>query len=181
VLLLRVLPWTARRVSGSLGDLHERAALVAHARAEVEGAGVLRDSVAAMTQALVALAPDLLSGHSAAEAVADLSAQVNFAASRHQARLTESAPMPDTAHAGRLGRVTVRASLQTDIRGLASVLRALESGSPTLTVRSVRVLAPDPVGVERKPELLSVEITVAGWYLHTRGRGKGEGGAADGS
>jgi hypothetical protein len=176
VLMLRVLPWTVRSVSATLGDLRERATLVAHARSEVEDAAVLRDSVATITQALVALAPELLGGHSAPEAVADLSAQLNLAATRHQARLVESAAVPDTTRAGRLSQVSVRASLETDIRGLTGVLGALEAGSPTLTVRSVRVLAPDPVGAERKPEVLTVEITVAGWFLQGR-----EGGTAHGS
>jgi len=78
----------------------------------------LRDSAAVLSQAIVALAPQVLSGSSAAEAGADLSGQ-NESRGRHghPPRVERLDPLPDSAGEGRLGRVRVHAALETDVRG----------------------------------------------------------------
>src|SRR5437763_13515071 len=73
VLVLRVVPWAVRRANGGYATLRERSALLARTRDEMASLPMLRDSAATLSQALVALAPQLLSGSSAAEAGADLS------------------------------------------------------------------------------------------------------------
>lgn len=165
VVVLRVLPWGARRVLAATGELRERATLLARAREELAQAPVLRDSAARITQALVHLAPKLLGGSSVAEAGADLSAQLNLLAARHQAKLERLDVLSDSGVAGRLGRAGVRVTLESDIRGLAGFLHALAAGDAALAVRDLRIVAPDPGSPDRGPEVLKVELTIEGWYV----------------
>jgi type II secretion system (T2SS) protein M len=169
IISLRVLPWGVRRTAAALGDLRERAALLAHARADLTAAEGLRDSSAALSRALVGLAPRLLSGGTAVEAAAALSGKLNLAAVRSQAKVERLDPVPDSATAGRLRRIRLHAALETDVRGLEAFLRAVETSEAVLTVLDLRIVAPDPTAGVHGPEILKVESTVSGWYL-----GKGE-------
>jgi len=173
VLLLRVLPWGVRSALATEAGLRQRAALLARARADLAEASVLRDSAVQLGQALVGLAPKILSGNSAAEAVADLSGRVNLAASGHQAKLERIDPVADSGVAGRLQRATLRAAFECDVRGLAGILGALEFGKAALSLRELRVTAVDAGSADRVPEVLRVEMTVAGWYLEGREAGGG--------
>jgi len=173
VLLLRVLPWSLRRVLGAATGLRERATLLARARADLADASALRDSAAQLGQALVGLAPKILSGNSAADAVADLSARVNMAVSGHQAKLERVDPLLDSLRAGRLRRVALRAAFECDVRGLAGVLDALEFGKVALSLRALRVTAVDAGSADKMPEVLRVEMTLAGWFLEARDLGPG--------
>jgi len=173
VLLLRVLPWGVRRVFGAEADLRERVTLLVRARADLADAGVLRDSAVQLGQALVRLAPKILSGSSVADAAADLSARVNMAVSGHQAKLERVDLQPDSLHAGRLRRVALRAAFECDVRGLAGVLEALQFGKVALSLRELRVTAVDAAQADKTPEVLRVEMTVAGWYLGNRESGIG--------
>ncbi len=174
VLVLRVLPWSIRRVLAVEAELRDRAALLARARAELAGASELRDSAAALGQALVALAPKLLSGTSPAEAAADLSGRLNLAASRSQAKLERVDQVADSGAAGRLRRVRLRATLESDVRGVTGVLRAVEFNEAALAVIELRVVATDPTAADRVPEVLRLEITVTGWFLARRDEGSGK-------
>jgi len=173
LLLLRVLPWTVRSALAAEVGIRQRAGLLARARADLADASILRDSAVVISQALVALAPKILSGNSAAEAVADLSGRVNLAASRNQAKLERVDPQSDSAVAGRLHRVALRAAFECDIRGLVGVLQALTFGKAVLTVRELRVTAVDASSADRIPEALRVDMTVAGWFLGGRDAGGG--------
>jgi type II secretion system (T2SS) protein M len=173
VLLLRVLPWGVRGVLAAETGLRERAALLARARADLSDAVVLRDSAVQLGTALDGLAPKILSGNSAADAVADLSGRVNLAVSGNRSRLERVDAVPDSAAAGRLHRVTLRTAFECDVRGLAGVLEALEFGKVVLSLRELRVTAVDAGSADRVPEVLRVEMTVAGWYLGTRDSGLG--------
>jgi hypothetical protein len=174
VLLLRGLPWGVRRAVAATGELRERATVLTHARDELTNASLLRDSAARITQALVGLAPKLLSGTSPAEGGADLSAQLNLAAVRHQAKVEQVDLLADSLQAGRLGRARVHAVLETDIRGLVGFLQAIAAGDAALAVRELRIVAPDPGSPERSPEILKVEVTVEGWYVRDRAAPKAE-------
>jgi hypothetical protein len=136
-------------------------------------AAVLRDSAVQLGAALVGLAPKILSGNSAADAVADLSGRVNLAVSGHQAKLERVDAVPDSTAAGRLRRVTLRAAFECDVRGLAGVLEALEFGKVVLSLRELRVTAVDAASPDKLPEVLRVEMSVAGWYLGNRESGIG--------
>jgi hypothetical protein len=174
VFLLRVLPWGVRRAVAATVTLRERATLLAHARDELAHAPLLRDSAARITQALLGLAPKLLSGTSSAEAGADLSAQLNLFASRNAAKLERLEVLPDSIRAGRLARTRTHLALETDIRGLVGFLHAIAAGDAALVVRELRIVAPDPGSSERVPEILKVEATVEGWYVRDRASGKAD-------
>lgn len=168
VLGLRVLPAAVRRVTDARVVLRERATLLARTRDEMASLPTLRDSTAVLSQALVALAPQVLSGSTSAEAGADLSGRMNLAASRAPARIERIDPLPDSSGDGRLGRVRVHGVLETDVRGLVALLRAFDAGVEVLRLDELRVQAPDAGTVQRGPEILKVEITVSGWYLKPR-------------
>ena len=170
VLLLRVLPWAVQNVRVDLVDLRERSALVARAHLDLASVTDLRDSAATLTQALVVLAPRLLTGSTAPEAGADLSERINLAVSRSQGKLERLDPVSDSGSAGRLRRAAAHVAFESDIRGFAAFLRAVEGGDAALTVSQVRVVAPDPGSPERQPELLKIEVTVVGWYIGMRER-----------
>jgi hypothetical protein len=171
LLLLRAVPWTVRTALAAETGLRQRAALVARGRADLADAIALRDSAVELGQALVGLAPKILSGNSVAEAVADLSGRVNLAASRSQAKLERVDPLTDSTVAGRLHRVALRAAFECDIRGLVGMLQALTFGKAALVVRELRVTAVDAGSADRLPEVLRVEMTVAGWFLESRETG----------
>ncbi len=172
VLLLRVLPWGVRRALAAERDLRAQVALLARARVDLADAALLRDSAAALGRTLLGLAPKILSGGTAAEAVADLSGRVNHAAAANLVKLERVDAIPDSAGAGRLRRATLRAALECDVRGLAGLLQALERGNPVLAVRGLRVTAPDVGSADRASEVLRVELTVTGWYLKGREEGR---------
>jgi len=159
------LPWTLRQAIAAETGLRERAALLARARADFADAALLRDSAAQLGQALVRLAPKILSGSSSVEAVADLSGRVNRAASDHQAKLERVDPVADSTIAGRLHRATLRAAFECDVRGLVGLLEALELGKAVVSLRDLRVTVVDPSSPDTAPEVLRVELTVTGWFL----------------
>jgi len=171
LLLLRVLPWTVRTALAAEAGLRERAALLARARADLADAAVLRDSAVELGQALVGLAPRILSGTTVAEAVSDLSGRLNLAVSGHQGKLERVEPVADSGVAGRLHRATLHAAFECDVRGLAGVLQALELGKTALSVRELRVMAIDASSLDKNPEVLRVEMTVTGWFLGNREAG----------
>jgi hypothetical protein len=177
VLLLRVLPWAVRESLAAEGDLRERAEVLVRARADLADAPALRDSATALARTVVGLAPRLLSGATPAEAAADLSGRLNLAASRNQTKVQQVDQAPDSARAGRLRRVRVRVTLESDIRGVMAFLRAVELGEGALAVTELRIAAPDPGAAGRGPEALRLEAAVTGWFLTPGdgGRGKGEG------
>lgn len=174
VLVLRVLPWAVHRAGGGYATLRERSALLARTRDEMASLPMLRDSSATLSQALVALAPQLLSGSSAAEAGADLSGRMNLVASRAPAKVERVDPLPDSSGDGRLGRVRVHAALETDVRGLIAFLKAIDTGEEVVKLDELHVEAPQALMSERGPEILKIEVTVSGWYIRSRDLGHGK-------
>lgn len=171
---LRVVPWGLRRASAAYADLRERSALLARTRDDMASLPELRDSAATLSRELVALAPDLLSGSSPAEAGADLSGRMNLAASRAQARVERIDPLPDSAGSGRLGRVRVHAALESDVRGLVAFLKAIDGADEVVKLDELHVEAPQALTSERGPEILKIEVTVSGWYIRPRDAGRGK-------
>jgi type II secretory pathway component PulM len=168
VLLLRVLPWMARSVRELRAEAAERVALLSRADEVLAGAPAARDSLARALGAVVALAPKLVDGHTAAEAQASLSGLVSLTAGRHALRVVRLDPLPDSA-AGAFGRVALHAELEGDIAGLTRFLRAIEVGDPLLTLPALSIQAADPAGRPNAPEQLRIEATVAGLYLPRAG------------
>jgi len=168
VMVLGVVPAGVRRATGAYQVLDQRSQLLARTRDEMATLPRLRDSAAVLSQALIALAPQVLSGSTPAEAGADLSGRMNLAASRAPARVERVDALPDSSGDGRLGRVRVHAELETDVRGLISLLRAIDAGDEVLKLDELRVEAPEPGAATRGPEILKIEMTVSGWYVKPR-------------
>ena len=173
-LALRVVPSVIGRAGAAHAALTERAALLARTRDEMSSLPVLRDSAAVLSHALLALATQVLSGSTAAEASADLSGRLNLAAARAPAKLERLDPLPDSLAGGRLGMVRVHAALETDVRGLVALLKSIDAGEEVLRLEESRVEAPDPAMIARGPEILKVEVTVSGWYIKPRDAGNGK-------
>ena len=164
-LALRVVPSGVRAVLSGERAVDQRAALLAHARAELADVGGLSARAAALTRALSNLAPELLAGETPAEATADLVERLTLIAARHNARLERTDQVPDSASGGRLRRIRVRIELAGDIAGMTGVLRTLAGGDAAVSVEALRIVAPDPGTGAGAPEALRAELTVAGWYL----------------
>ncbi len=165
VLLLRVIPWGVRSVVALRARTAERVGTLARAENALAAAPALRDSLTRALGAVVALAPRLVDGRTAAEASASLSALVSMAASRHQVRVVRLDPLPDSAAGAVFRRIAVHAELEGDARGLTRFLRAIETGDPLLTVPTLAVQAPDPLGRSPGPETLRAELDVTGFFL----------------
>ena len=165
ILGLRVLPWSVGHAKRSYATLKERADLLGRTREELTSLPTLRDSAATLSQALVALAPQVLSGTSPADAGADLSGWMNLAASRSRAHIDRLDVVPDSNAVGRLARVRIHAAMETDVRGLVGLLRMIDSGDQVLKLEELHVEASEPASLEHGPERLKVELTVSGWYL----------------
>jgi hypothetical protein len=114
--------------------------------------------------AIVALAPELVEGHSTAEAAASLSGLVNLAASQQHLKVLRLDPLPDSA-AGVFSEVGVHAELEGDVTGLAGLIRAIETGEPLLSVRALTATVSDPVPHGSAPEVMHIELDVSGYFL----------------
>jgi len=171
---LRVLPWLMRRGSTAYAQLQEHATLLARAREDLATLPELRDSTAVLARALIALAPQVLSGSTAAEAGADLSGRINLAASRAPAKVERLEPVPDSSSDGPLGRARVHAAFEADVRGIVAFLRTIDTGEGALSLDELRIVATDPGATDRGPEILRIELTVSGWYIKARNAGNGK-------
>jgi hypothetical protein len=165
VFLLRVLPWAVRTVATLRAEAADRVQTVARANEVLAGAAAVRDSLAQTLGAVVALAPRLVEGRSAADAQASLSGLVSLAASRHALRIVRLDPLPDSSGDGVFNRVAVHVELEGDVAGLTRFLRTIETGDPLLTLQALSVQATDLAGRPNAPERLKIEATIAGLYL----------------
>jgi len=165
VLVLRVVPLTVHAVAALRVEAVERVQTVARANDVLAAAAATRDTLAQTLGAVVALAPRLIEGRTAAEAQASLSGLVSLAASRHALRVMRLDPLSDSSAEGAFNRVAVHVELEGDVAGLTRFLGAVEKGDPLLTLPALSVQATDPVGRPNAPEQLKIEATVAGLYL----------------
>ncbi len=161
---LRAGPAMVLRVRDAREMLDARRALLQRLQGELSGVDALADTAKQLQADVVALAPRILSGTSPAEAANDLVGRVTHAADRSLVKLTGAEPLTDSAAAGGLRRVGVRASFEGDIRGVVGTLRALERDPGALLLDDLRVLSPDPGADASRPEALRVDLTVRGWY-----------------
>jgi len=165
VLVLGVVPLTVHTVAALRVEAVERVQTVARANDVLAAAAATRDTLAQTLGAVVALAPRLIEGRTAAEAQASLSGLVSLAASRHALRVMRLDPLSDSSAEGAFNRVAVHVELEGDVAGLTRFLGAVEKGDPLLTLPALSVQATDPVGRLNAPEQLKIEATVAGLYL----------------
>jgi hypothetical protein len=148
-------------------DLHASAAELtaeaARAEAAVRALPALRDSAAARRARLVALAPAVLDGESAASSGAALAALVSGAAAKAGVQVgAVQLSQPDSAARTVFTRVRVRADATGDLPGLLRFLRELEGGPALVAVREWSVAQPAAGGPAEVAEELRLELTVEG-------------------
>jgi hypothetical protein len=127
----------------------------------------LEDSAATLRKSLVRLAPLLLGGRTKAAALADFSGLARSLIGRANGQLTGLTAVQDSTHAGGLTRVSLRATLQTDVRGLAMVLEAIARSQVLLVLEGARINATDPLEADNTSERLELELVIAAWFLET--------------
>ena len=163
---LRAVPLTWRAFADKRATLRSQTALVERARWEIQQASAIGDSGAVIRGKVKALAPRILSGTQQAAALADLTSRLKSAAGAHRVHIERTSPLTDSAAAGGLRRVSVRAGMEADSRGALGLLGALAGGTVVLAPTELRITAGNPTA--NAAEVLKVEMTVRGWYL-TRG------------
>ncbi len=164
VSVLRLAPWGLRTLHAAEQRLESRMAMLVEARALVAAAPSVRESLAVALRSFVDLAPEIIAGRTQAEAAANLTSLVTLLAGQSRLKVVRLTPAQDSVP-GVFRPVTAHAEFEGDIAGLAAFLRHVETGRPLLTIRSLSVVAPDPVSRPGAPETLQVEAHVEGWYL----------------
>lgn len=172
VAVVRGVPALRHWSDASVSSAREVVAEARRAEASVQAWAALRDTMYARSERFFALAPALLDGASAATAGATLASLVSGAAAAADAKLGSVQVRSDTATRDSSGgpprtfaRVSVRASLTADVRGLSKILLALERGLTMLTVEQLTVTQPEPGADGTRPEVLQVELAVVGLAL----------------
>ena len=168
VILLRLVPWGIRAVTHEMAELDGRRALLSRTIEDLNMLSHMEDSADALTKAVVALAPRLLSGHGDGEALAELQGRLSYLAATSHVRLNRVDPVGDSTAAGNLRRVTVDAVFDGDVRGLRSLLVALTSDVLVTVPLRIRVVALDPTAGPRIPEALRLEMRIGAWALRPK-------------
>jgi len=170
LLLLRTVPLAVAWGRAARVALEADRVTLARLEADLAGMDALTDTTRALQARLLALAPALLTGGSAAEAQSDLVGRLTLATDRAHVRRTATEPVADSLRAGDLARVSVRLRLEGDARGLAATLAALARDPGALAIDDLRVVALDPASGDGVAERLRVELVVRGWHqLRRRG------------
>lgn len=162
---LRILPFSWRAFRDLRETLQSQAELLERSRWEIRQAAALEDSGAVIKAKVRALAPRILSGAHQAAAMADLTARLKRATNAHRVRVERTSALGDSAAAGGLRRVSLRAALEGDSRGTLGVLGALGRGPVVLMPTDLRIRAGNSAASGSAAEVLKVEMTVRGWYL----------------
>jgi hypothetical protein len=170
VLIGRGLPELRAWSDASIASAREAVVEVHRAELSVRGAGALTDTMQARTARFIALAPALIDGTTAATAGATLGSLLSGAAATAGAKLGSvqvraDDSMRDSSGTGTFPRVSIRASLTADVRGLAKLLVALERGPTLLSIEEVAVTQPEPGADGSRPEVLHVELVIGGLAL----------------
>jgi hypothetical protein len=151
------------------------AGVTAHNLAVVEAAlgqlPKMRDSVMSRRVQLDALASRVFETVSVEEATAALAVYVSDQATDASVKVNSVQLRPDSVFSPEgFARVAVRLNANGDVRGLASLLGAIEGDSLLLAVRELLVNQPEPAAPDTKPEALRFELLVEGLAMHPRVR-----------
>lgn len=165
ILGFRVVPGAVAEGRRYLERLGARRELLARGRADLADLPQLEAAAPALTARVAAMASRVLASGSDAEATATLAATLAQLAAVARLAPGQVAPLPDSASAGDLRRVSAHLSLEGDIQGLAEFLDRLGRHPIPIVPTRLRVMAPDPRGVAPGPERLRVELEVHAWYL----------------
>jgi hypothetical protein len=164
LLLLRIIPASVRAILALDGRVEQQRGLLSRIDSDIRESPALEDSASSVLDRFRRLAAQLLPGASDAEAAAEVAHRIEVEAVRAGLRMLETTPVADTTRVVRLHRVSLRAVLDGDLRGLMAALRALERDTVVITVVALRLVANDAAAQEGQPESLRAEILVRGWY-----------------
>jgi hypothetical protein len=168
ILIVKLGPWAWRTVMEQRAELEARAGLLERMRADVRSADRLEDSGVVVKGRLATLAPKLLTGRTSAEATADLGARLVAAAVRHRVRVSRADPVIDSTERWGIGRVALRATLESDTRGVFELLDAVGREPAVLVIDGLAITVADPHVSGDRPELVRTDLTVRGWFVSTR-------------
>lgn len=140
----------------------EMTAEVARAEASVARLESTLDSLEARKSRLVQLAPRFVGIESPSAAASALATLVSGTAQASGVRVSSIQVGHDTTPGLVVRRVWVNAELEGDIRGVASLLSALERGPTLLAIREMSISQPDPAAHADLPESLGVRLRVEG-------------------
>ncbi len=160
----QVIPRSVGAVVHSRDLVLEQRQLLARRRADLASLDRLADSARVVQASVLALAPRILAGSSAAEAGDDLAARAALAVTRSAGRVLATEALTDSTVAGGLARAAVRLRFEGDGRVVVGTLRALEREAVVLALEDLRLLAVNPGSPATEPEVLRVELTLRGWY-----------------
>ena len=168
LLAFRVAPTLWRGWHASREELAAQRELLQRADLALEQLDTLESRAARTREALVALAPRLVSGRTMAEAQADLNGRLALIANRERTRLVRADPMIDSTREGQLHRVRMRIEVESDWAGLVGFLRGVVGDAVTLRVTSVSLRGAEVPTMTSGAEVLGGEVEVTGWYLEPR-------------
>ena len=163
-IVLRSVPLAVGVMHAHADRLAARTQALSRARALAWGLNATRDSLAHELARVLALAPALIEGGTQAEASASLSSTVGLLARDCALRVIRLDPGPESG-TGPIRPVSAHLAFEGDVRGVAALLKALESRRPVLQVSRFALTAPDPLPRPLTAETLHVELDVTGWYL----------------
>lgn len=166
LLLGRVVPAAVRWWRGAQATLAERTVLLAREQHEIGTVAVLEDSAKTVQAAFIALAPEILTGGTDAEALADIEGRVSVIAGQHRTKVLRLDGIADSSSVARLKQVRVTVAVESDWGGLVGFLKGLDEDPAAIGVQSLDVTAADPASSSARPEVLHAELELTGWYLH---------------
>ncbi len=137
------------------------------AREAIVAEPVARESLAARGRRLVALAPRVFGGATAAQAGAELSSWVGGLADARGVRIARQSLEADTV-AAPFRRLALRLDAEGDITGVAGWLSQLEAGGKLVTIEQLAISALEPAAPTSQPERLRAELVLIAWNAPTR-------------
>lgn len=160
VVSTRGVPALVRWTRTARANAEALSAEAARATRSVAGGAAIRDSLASAKARYIGLGPRFLEGETTAGAGSALASIVSTAAAAANVRMGSAQIHTDTAKAEAFTRVSVRADLTGDIRGIATMLAALERGQTLLAVRELSITQPDPAAGDDRAEVLRADLVV---------------------
>lgn len=162
----RLGPAAIGRIIRARQKVSVEVSLLTRSRAELRQVPLLEDSAAAVRERFLAIGPDLVPGGNEVDAGEALRGLLTIAADRNRVRLTSVEFLPDSVGVGRVRRVSIRASLESDLQGLLETLAAIEAGQPVIAVASLQLLAGDAPDSARTERLTGTAV-LRGWYVES--------------
>jgi len=121
-----------------------------------------RASLASVQARLASVDSSILIAPSPTAGAARLASLIADAADSSRVKLIATQLRADSARAVSLARVSVRITALADVAGLLAFLRALEENDVLMAVEELAISPSDPAAADDRPEVLRVEVVVAG-------------------